>query len=243
MPLVFAPGTPAEARSLMMGCLATPDLPAELRAAIERLAGNETMQPFWKQLPASLHTRAADIIYWAVSAYIEATSLEPPRAVIQKEIDAFLRIHAPISDPEITAQYKMKVRRLYPLTYDMLAEQARILSEMLDEIPSARRRYWAKAWPGDPEYGFDKLRLIVGDIAACCDRLDADARQIRLNQHLPDPPRKRGAHTAQHVYFDRILKTRFREEFGQLYPGVVATLEQVAFDLPDAVDESTVLKR
>jgi hypothetical protein len=85
--------------------------------------------------------------------------------------------------------------------------------------------------------------LIISDIAACCDRLDADARQIRATQNLPEPPRKRGGRTAQHVYFSRILKARFRSEFGKPYAAVVASLVQVAFDLPEAVDESTVLKR
>jgi hypothetical protein len=243
MSVAFAPGTPAEARGQITDYLVTPDLPAELRAAIERLAGNETMEPFWKQLPAPLHARAADIIYWAVSAYAEATSLSPPRAVLQKEIDAFLQVHAPITDPEIMAEYKAIIRKSYPLTYAMLAEQARMLVESFDEISSAGRQHWAEAWPGDPALTLDKLRSIVDDIADCCDRLDANARQFRATQDLPAAPRKRGAHTAQHVYFSRILKARFRKEFRRPYAAVVASLVQVGFDLPDAVEESTVLKR
>jgi hypothetical protein len=244
MAVAFAPGTPADARGLIGGYLAIPDLPAELRAAIERLAGNESMEPFWRQLPERLQGRAEDIIAWAISAYIEATALQPPLKVHQKERDDFLRAHAPIADPALLVEYKAIIRKAYPLTYDRIAEQARFLRESLDEISNmACQHYWAEAWAGDRELTFDKLRSIVEDIAACCDRLNAAARQYRATQNLSEPPRKRGGHTAQHVYFDRILKARFRAEFGQLYPGVVATLEQIAFDLPEAVDESTVLKR
>jgi hypothetical protein len=244
MIVIFAPGTPTEVRGLIGGFLAVPDLPAELRAAVERLACNESMEPFWTQLPTRLQDRAEDIIVWAVSAYIEATSLQPPAEVYQKERDDFLKAHAltPITDPTLLAKYEAIVRKRYPLTYGMLAEQARMLSGSLDEI-SSMGRHRVEAWRGDPALTFDKLRSITEDIAACCDRLDADARQLRATQDLPQPPRKRGSHSGQHVYFSRILKARFRGEFGQLYPGVVATLEQVAFDLPEAVDESTVLKR
>jgi hypothetical protein len=243
MTVAFAQGTPAQARGLIGNYLAVPDLPADLRAAIERLAGNESMEPFWRQLPRQLHGNAEDIIAWVISAYIEATSLQPPLKVYQKERDDLLKAHAPITDPTLLKEFKAIVRKRYPLTYSMLAEQARMLSESLDEVPSMGRQHWAESWPGDQEMTFDKLRSIVEDIATCCDRLDADARQMRAIQNLPKAPRKRGGHTAQNVYFCRILKQRFRTEFGKVYPGIVATLEQVAFDLPEAVDESTVLKR
>jgi hypothetical protein len=243
MTVVFAPGTPAEARGLIGIYLAVSDLPAELRVAIERLAGNESMEPFWRQLPTRLRDRSEDIIAWTISAYIEAISLQPPLKVLQKERDDFLEANSPITDPTVLAKYKTIVRKRIPLTYGMLTEQARMLSDSLNEISSVGRQHWAEAWPGNPELTFEKLRSIVDEIAACCDRLDTDARQFRATQRLPEPPRKRGGHTAQHVHFSRILKARFRAEFRQPYAAVVASLLQVAFDLPEAVDESTVLKR
>jgi hypothetical protein len=240
MTVVFAPGTPAEVRGLIDIYLAVPDLLAELRAAIERLAGNESMEPFWKQLPTRLQGRAKDIIAWAVEAYIEAIFLRPPLKVLQKERDDFLRAHSsPITDPTLLAKYNTIVRKRFPLTYGMLTEQARMLSDSLNEISSVGRRHWAEAWPGNPELTFEKLRSIVDEIAACCDRLDTDARRFRSTE----PPRKRGGHTVRHVHFSRVLKARFRAEFRQPYAAVVASLVQVAFDLPEAVDESTVLKR
>ena len=86
-------------------------------------------------------------------------------------------------------------------------------------------------------------RAVLDDITACCDRLESDAERFRAEQNLPKPPRKRGGQTAQRVYFSRILKKRFRAETGRVYAGMVATLEQVLFNLPDAVDESTIRKR
>ncbi len=220
---VFVRGTPPEACGLIGRYLALPDLPAELRAVIDRLAGNESMEPFWKQLPPRLQGRAEDIIAWTVSAFIEAISLQPPAKVRQKERDDFLQAHAPITDPSLLVKYKVIVRKGYPLTYSMLAEQASMLSESLDELSSMGRQHWTEAWTGDPVLCFDKLRSIVKDIAGCCDRLDADARQLRAAKNLPQPPRKRGAHTAQHVYFSRILKA--------LPDGIRATLSRCCGDL------------
>jgi hypothetical protein len=39
------------------------------------------------------------------------------------------------------------------------------------------------------------------------------------------------------------MKSFFRRGCGRPHAGIVATLEQVVFDLLDGVDESTVLKR
>jgi hypothetical protein len=240
----FASGTPPEIRKLIGDYLAVPDLPAELRAGIERLGGNEAMEPFWRQLPKRLQRRETDIILWAIEAYYEAISLSPPREYLQKEIDEFSQSHASTSDPALLAQYQSLVDRASPpLTYSGIAYIARWRHESLGEIWSIGRQQWAEAWPGHPELSFDKLRSIVEDIAVCCDRLDADAQALYATKHLPEPPRKLGGRSVQRVYFDRILKERFRANFGYLYPSIVATLEQVAFDLPEAVDESTVLKR
>jgi hypothetical protein len=241
----FAPGTPPDVRELIDQYLAVPELPADLRAGIRRLAGNESMEPLWTQLHRGLQGKEADIILFAIEAYYEALSLQPPRKVQQKKIDDFLRAHhSPITDPALRAEYDAMVRKAsHPLTYGMIAFIARWLGETLDEIWGSGRQRWAEVWPGDPALSFDKIRSIVEGIAACCDRLDLEAQEMAATKHLPNPPRKKGGHSAQRVHFDRILKDRFQENFGRRYPGIVATLEQVAFDLPEAVDESTVLKR
>lgn len=49
MAALFVPGTPAEVQELIHKLLAINDLSIELRAAVERLAGNEAMEPFWRQ--------------------------------------------------------------------------------------------------------------------------------------------------------------------------------------------------
>jgi hypothetical protein len=176
--------------------------------------------------------------------------LPPPLKVRRKAINEFLYAHAPITDPALLAEYNSLLDKAYPISYGEVAAQARWMRESLDKISRFVRSDWTKAWRGDPNLTLDKLLLIIDDIAACFDLLEeqaqhiqADERQFRASLDLPAPPRKRGGRTAQRVYFSRILKARFRREFGLLYPGVLATLEQVAFDLPEAVDESTVLKR
>jgi hypothetical protein len=203
------------------------------------------MEPFWTQLPPALQGKETDIILFAIEAYFEALSLQPPREIQQKKINEFLQAHRPpITDPALLAEYKAMVREAGPpLTYGMIAYKARWLGESLKEIWSIGRQQWAKAWPGDRELSFDKIRSIVEDIAVCCDRLDTAAQELHATKQLPKPPRKLGAHSAQQVYFDRILKERFRVSFRHKYPGIVATLDQVAFDLQEIVDESTVLKR
>lgn len=211
MAVLFAAGTPADVRRDMGNWLSNRDLHAEVRSVIERLAGNEAMEPFWKQLPDRLHSRAADIIYWAILAYIESTSLQTPLVQRFRGCDEFLQTHSPpITDPALLKEYKALVYKAIPTTYAMITERARSLLEDLDQFGAVGRRHWAEVWPCDPKLDFDKVRTIIGDIAACCDRLDADALQFRHDQSLPPPPRKLGSHTAQHVYFDRILKARSR---------------------------------
>ena len=174
---------------------------------------------------------------------MEAGLLPPPRDTVQKQIDEFLQANAPITDPALLAKYQAMIRKINPTTYGMVAGQARMLRQSLDEFPSLARQHWAEAWQGDKELSFEKVCSILDDVIACFDRLDAEALETFRIQAFPEPPRKRGARTAQRVYFDRILKKRFKTEFGHLFPRVIGTLEQVMYDLPDAVDESTVLKR
>jgi hypothetical protein len=243
MTVAFAPGTPLEVREMIGRYLAVPDLSAELRAAIVRLASSESMELLWRQLPASLQGKEEGIIAWSAVAYVEATSLPPPYEVYRKERDEFLRAHAPFTDPTLYEKYKAINRKFSPLTYSSIAVHAHMLREYLGELTSIARQHWAKAWPGDRELTFDRLRSVIQDIESCCERLDAETRQFQATLNLPKPPRKLGGHTAPRVYFDRVLKAGFQTEFGRPYPDIVAILEQVVFDLPDTVDESTVRKR
>jgi hypothetical protein len=71
MAAVFVPGTPPEVRQLIELNLAIPDLLAELRSINERLASNESMEPFWHQLPARLQGCGIDIVGFTIEAYIE----------------------------------------------------------------------------------------------------------------------------------------------------------------------------
>src|SRR5262249_24273914 len=147
------------------------DLPVDVRAAVERLAGNETMEPFWKQLPAQLEGRAGEIISWTTHAYIEAISLLPPRVAQRQLIDKFLTDHGPTTDPILSRKFGCLLEKFYPTTYGMIAEYARLLEQGLNIIPSVGYEHWAEAWPGNPELTLDQLCSLVASIAACCDRL------------------------------------------------------------------------
>lgn len=224
MATLFVPGTPLEVRQLIGDWLAQSDLDAEWRGAIERLARDDSMEPFWRELPARLRDRAVDVIRWATMAYSVATSQRPPLAQ---------RLRAARNDPKV-------LENLYPLTYPMIAVAARILRQYLDRVSPAE---WAEEWPGDTDLTLEKQRLIIDDIAACSDRLEKKSQRVLATLDLPRPPRKLGGRTAQRVYFSRILKKWFQAETGRVCAREVATLEQVLFNLPDAVDESTTRKR
>jgi hypothetical protein len=239
----FASHTPEAVRRLIEEHLAIPQLAPRLRAAIERLAGNEEMENLWNtQVPPQLCGREPAIIEWAIGAYRLATSVRPPIKNWLRDYAEFRRSHPdPITNPVDLAAYKE--RFVTPPDYAMLAGRARFLLEGMNEIPSRTRAVWGEIWPGDPAMTFDGVTSTIEAIAVCCDHLGEVAADMRAALQLPDPPRKRGARTAPRVFFDRIMKQFFRSECGRPNVELVAILEQVLFDLPGSVDESTVRKR
>jgi hypothetical protein len=239
----FASHTPAAVRRLIEEYLAVPQLNPRLRAAIERLAGNEEMEDLWNtQVPPQLCGRETEIITQAIDAFRESISLRPPIKNWMRDYVEFRRANPdPITDPVDLAAYKE--RFVTPLDCAMLAGRARFLLEGMNEIPSPIRAVWSEIRPADPAMTFDRVISTIEAIAVCCDHLHEAAGARRAALQLPDPPRKRGAKTAPQVYFDRIMKRYFRNECGKPIVEIVAILDQVLFDLPDSVDESTVRKR
>jgi hypothetical protein len=239
----FARHTPEAVRQLIDQYRTASQFGPQLLAAIERLAANAEMEYLWNtQVPPRLRGRESEIIAQAIIAYCRAISLQPPLKNWMRDYTEFRQNHPdPITDLADLAA--CKERFVAPLTYAMLAGRARMLLEGMNEIPSLTRAGWGEVWQGDPAMTFDGLISTVEAIAVSCDRLDKEAGDMLVALQLPKQPRKRGGKTAPRVYFDRIMKGYFRRECGKPIAEVVALLEQVLFDLPDAVDESTVLKR
>jgi len=238
----FASSTPAAVRDVIENFLANLiDPSSRLHIAVGRLAANEEMESLWRKLPRNLSGREAEIIMQTIIAYERAASLRPPHEKQMKLMIEFLEKHAPITDPVIMAEYKQ--RFVTPLTYSSIAVTARLLLDDLAQLSNYARANWRDVWPGDPDIAFDNLLGIVDAIAVCCDRLNSEARLIEAAMKFPEPPRKRGSATAQRVYFTQIMDDYFRREFDQPMTEILAVLEQMMFDLPDAVGESTVRKR
>jgi hypothetical protein len=214
-----------------------------LRAAIERLAGNDEMISFWNTFPPQWRGREGEIICQVVGALYEAMSLLPPLKQHQRERAEFLRRHAPINDPAILAEYRE--RFVGSTSAAMIAAQARMLSENLGEISSSSigRQRWDEAWRGDPDVTLDRLISAVEAAAICCDQLDKENREASEARGPRKRPRKAGGKAARQVHFTRIMKDFFRREFGRPHNQIIGTLEQVAFDLSDGVDLSTIQKR
>jgi hypothetical protein len=243
--LQFAPATPPPVRRLLEQAASSFDTPSSgrLRRAVARLAGNEEMESFWRTIPPQLRGHETEIIAEALIAYDRAIRLRPPVRQHCEELKKFVRKHQPISDPEIQAEYRE--RFVSPPTYAGMAVMASELLDDLREIPKYARTNLPELWACDPGITFNGLLGIVEAIAAWGWRLhnEAEARQAEAPTQLPKLPLKRGSLTAQQVYFSRLMQDYFRREFSRPMAGTIAILAQVMFDLPDAVDESTILKR
>src|SRR5262249_55237923 len=123
-----------------------------------------------------------------------------------------------------------------------LSMEARLLRENLMKKSDLMVSGW-HLWPGNPEMTFEYLLSVIEDIAVFAERMEIGAREFHRKLDLPKPPRKLQSATTSRVYFDRAMKRFFLQISGQPHVEIVAALEQVMFDLPNGVDESTVRKR
>jgi hypothetical protein len=215
MLLSFASGTPRAVRELIRELLDLPSVDPRVRAAIERLAGDDSMIGFWQKVPAGNEVAIA-----------QAAALSFERAIRLPKTRAHARFAEFVPHPSFAG----------------IPIHARALREALTNEARLIRASW-NSWPGNQEITFEQLLAVVGDVALFAERLEIEARDIDKILDLPKPQRKLGSTTAARVYFARAMKHLLRQVCGQPQIEIVATLEQVMFDLPNAVDESTVRKR
>jgi hypothetical protein len=215
MSLSFASGTPQRVREHIKEFLDLPSIDPPVRDAAERLAADDAMIGFWRKVPSG---KEAAIAQAAVLSFERAIRL--PKTSPQARV------------AEVTPDFSF-----FGMAYD-----ARSLREALTQNERLMRARW-DLWPGNQDITFDRLLAMVADAALFAERLEIEAREIDKRLDLPKPPRKLASKTASRVYFAQAMKHFLRRLCGQPHAEIVATLEQVMFDLPDAVDESTVRKR
>jgi hypothetical protein len=215
MSLSFASGTPRSVREYIKGFLDLPSVGPADRAAVERLAADDSMIGFWQKVPAG---KEAAIAQAAVLSFECAIRL--PKTRLQAKV------------VEVVPDFSF-----FGILYD-----ARSLRDALTQNAQLMRARW-DLWPGSQEITFDRLLAVVADAALFAERLEIEARDIDKILDLPKPPRKLASKTASRVYFTQAMKHLLRRLCGRPHVEIVAALEQVMFDLPNAVDESTVRKR
>jgi hypothetical protein len=243
--LAFAPATPDSVRHYLQqlaSWLSTPRS-GRLRKAVARLAGDEAMASLWRKLPARLRGHEVEMIEQALSAYERAIRLRPPIDQHYRELEEFLRKHQPAMDPETRAEYLE--RFVDPPTYSGIWVAASSLLDQLKEVLPYEQAPLAEVLACDPSITVDKLLSIVEAVSAWGWRLsnEAEARRAEAPANLPKPRGRPGGATAKQVWFDRLLQDYFRREFGQPMTRIIADLEEVLFELPNAVSEDTVRKR
>jgi len=172
------------------------------------------MTGLWRDdMPRELLAAAPRIVLHAIVAYGEALRLPKTKAHAQ-----FAKL---VPDPEMAG----------------LGVLARQLHEELSKAGDRLKPVWSSPLT------LEELLLALAELAGLSDHLAAQTAAINGLVALPEPPRKLRSATAPNVYFSQAMKRFFERNFAQPHAKIVATLEQVAFDLPEAVDESTVLKR
>jgi hypothetical protein len=226
MALDYVPATPATVKETIEALLDVPDLNPSLRAAIERLATSfPEMNDLWRDMiPAEPAGMEGSIISRTLFAYERALALRPPIPRTRAALSEYLKHH-----------------RLVEPTYLSIATGARALNTDLGNIPSVTRSRWAQL----SSYGaaFDQVVTLIEDVAAICDRLDAEARETETALNLPKPPRRRGAIKAQRTYFGRIMSDYLERLYGRPCDPIVNTLENIVFDLRGEIEEGTARSR
>jgi hypothetical protein len=215
MPLSFASGTPQTVRELIEELLDQPSVDRRVRAAVERLAADDSMIGFWHKVPTGKE-----------AAIAEAAALSFERAIGLPKTKAQARFAELVPNPFFAS----------------IPIHARALREALTNNAQLMRACWDMR-SDNQAITFEQLLAVIDDLAVFAERLESETQDIRKMWDLPKPQGKLGSATASRVYFSRAMKHLLRQICGQPHIEVVAALEQVMFDLPDAVDESTVRKR
>jgi len=114
-----------------------------------------------------------------------------------------------------------------------------VLDQMIRHYGDAQA-YWQRFWEGDKNLTLDQVIAIMDQVSSFC--LKVDVEYQAFFRSLPEVKRWSGSKPARKFFTDYMSKL-MREAYGKPLDPIVATLEEVAFDLAEGVSTETIRGR
>ena len=218
---------PMPAQQKLRELMSAPTLTKNQRALLDRLAIRDEMKTdVWEKLPSEFVGKEDQIIAWVSYAYL-AYLMEAPIKLFKGETPEKLQAWSAYA-------HRQKFIRT-PGNIARLAHQ--MLEDMLDASIYAASKFNSRG--ADIVNYYDAIE-IIGQVGIFFDALEKERQNVLTR--LP-PVGSRISEKGHRVYFTDRLSWFFNEQFGQPPFAVIASLEQVAFDVLDGTSEDVVRGR
>jgi hypothetical protein len=116
---------------------------------------------------------------------------------------------------------------------------ARLVRDQMIQHRGNAEPYWPPFWEGDKNLTLDQVIAVIDQVSAFYRKLDEEDQ--RFFRSLPDV--KGWGNKRAQKFFSEVLSKRMEEIYGRPFDRIVATLVQVAFDLPGGVGTETIRGR
>jgi len=219
---------PKAARDRITELQAEPWLNGAGRKLLDRLASYPTMKTeVWEKLPPEPEGAQGQIIGFAFTAVTMFAELIPrpgkkaKRAIWQKW-SKILHENPPGSTPEYAS---------------LLAVS---LLQALCELKAPSSAYWGQFWQGDPSVTVDNAIDLIEELALFYDRM---AKEHKRHADLLPKIKRPFSDSAPQVFFTQLMSSRLEALYKRPLDSVVTALAEVAFNLPEGIEEETVRAR
>jgi hypothetical protein len=198
------------------------------RELLDRLATYDAMKTgVWEKLPSEPKDFQGKIIHNAWVAFV--TFRRRPRPFPKTKSKAKLHEWA-----EHLAR-----QTLFP----NFGHTGNLLRMVLDQINGHygdAQAYWQRFWEGDKNLTLDQVIAIMGQVGLFCLKVDAEYQVFFRS--LPEVKHWGGNKPARKFFTDYMSKLMI-ETYGKPLDLIVATLEEVAFDVAEGVSTETIRGR
>jgi hypothetical protein len=226
-PFRFPDWLPPLARQRITELLATPLGEGDFgRAMLARLATTYPAMKteVWEKLPCEPRGIEGNIIDWTFFAFTIFPSLRRPYPKTKdkwREWTKHRELHLPLADPA------------------NLSELSNWLWEEIFKLKDVSDSYWPSLWEGDKSISPDQVLSILDHLRMFYARMDGEYRALLTML----PKVNRWNAKAAQKFFTEYLSCRMRETYAQPLDSIVATLAEVAFNLPQGLAAETVRGR
>jgi hypothetical protein len=218
---------PDAARRKMAELWALPWLDDAERELLDRLATHDAMKTgVWEKLPSEPKDFEGNVIHcsWAAFVCFRRRPRPFPKTKSKAKLEDWAR-HLP-RDPLPDFEHTGNLLRI-------------VLDQMIRHYGDAQA-YWQRFWEGDKNLTLDQVIAIMNQVSSFYLKVDAEYQVFFRS--LPEVKRWSGSKPARKFFTDFVSKLMI-EAYGKPLDPIVATLEEVAFDLAEGVSTETIRGR